>query len=654
MVKQLYFKTILAAILCVIASITTYGKTLTPEQALSRIYAAGDVKKIGGNNARTLALKYTGHADDARVSTYVFADEKNGFIVAPADDELPAVIGYGSDFDADDIPPAMIEWMENCAHSTLAPMKLNHAAIEPLVKTQWAQRQPFYNQCPFDSENKRCLTGCVATALAQIVNYYKHPADKGIGSTSYEWNGRTLSYDYAATSFDWDNMLDSYKDGYTDAEADAVAKLMYAMGVGVHMNYTATASGAFSTSVVPFLYNHMGFDKNASLRYRNYFTAEEWDSMIYAELAAGRPLIYDGKTADSGHCFICDGYDGNGYYHFNWGWAGTSDGYFLLTNLNPYDQGDGSSEGGYNIDQTAVTGLMHTGDDVEVFMPLYANGGFEYSKDYLAFRIEPSRGFFNYSTAAVSFTSGIKLLGEDGEAYYLPAENITFKGVDDNGKFDSGRTLIPVDVLSNVGPGTYEATPVARLEGSENWQKIFVPVNKPQSVSVRVGANGAMACDGADPDQIDIPVKVTEITKRTNFSSGQLGRFSVVFNNTRATVSDVKCYLYFKNKETGEFTYFGPIDYALQPGETTKNVSANFTMPNGRYAVYAFDSLAHAKISDLFEMAVGVDESGINEADVTDTVTVKYFNLQGVAVEHPMPGHIYIETGNTGSRLIKF
>lgn len=187
------------------------------------------------------------------------------------------------------------------------------------------------------------MTGCVATAMAQVINYHKYP-EKGIGSNSYTTttSGLSVSFNFGATTFDWDNMADIYSLSSTAEQKTAVATLMKACGVSVNMDYGTGASGAMSAFVPAALVNYFGYDKATAYRERIWFSGQEWEDLVYNELATVGPVYYGGTTArNEGHAFVCDGYRADGFFHINWGWGGQSNGYFRLSALDPSSHGIG-------------------------------------------------------------------------------------------------------------------------------------------------------------------------------------------------------------------------------------------------------------------------------------------------------------------------
>lgn len=262
-------------------------------------------------------------------SCYVFSNGK-GFAVVSKEDISNAILGYSknSSFNVDAMPYELKMWLESL--SVLKHTSVKHNAIQPMITTKWDQMEP-YNTLLSD---EKYPTGCVATAMAQLMAYHKWPD--------------TLEKDVnelPAVTFNWGLMRDKYYSDDNDESAQEVAKLMKYCGAAVCMNYKWGESKAFFHSISDALKYFFGYSKSVHDIYRNSYTTEEWDSLIYNELANGRPVIYSAK-ANNGHAMICDGYDGNGYFHINWGWSGDNDGYYLLPSLN-----------GYSLDQAAIVGI---------------------------------------------------------------------------------------------------------------------------------------------------------------------------------------------------------------------------------------------------------------------------------------------------------
>ena len=297
-------------------------------------------------------------------------------MLVSADDATVPLIGYSetNSFPLTDMDPNVASWMslyteQIQASRRLAPYKVpaqtraeDKPAISPLLKTTWNQTSPYNGQCPL-IRGQRSVTGCVATAMAQVMKYWEYPP-RGKGSLSYrpQQLDYDLSINFDETEFDWDNMLDSYGRNTTSVQNNAVATLMKACGYSVKMDYSPWSSGAYSRDIANALKTYFGYDQGAGLKDRDGYTSQEaWNNMVYQELVNVGPVILDGLSQDGAHCFVCDGYDGKGYFHINWGWGGLSDGYFLLNELTPGEVGVGGGDGhysGYNMRQDAITGIM--------------------------------------------------------------------------------------------------------------------------------------------------------------------------------------------------------------------------------------------------------------------------------------------------------
>ena len=171
------------------------------------------------------------------------------------------------------------------------------------------------------------------------MNYWKYP-ERGKGTITYTASTiqKRLSMNFAAKAFDWANMLDRYEAGqYDDTQAGAVAYLMKACGYAVKMDYGTDSSGALAMNVANALTRYFDYDGNIDYQLRQYYSSTEWAEKMYANLRDVGPVIYGGGSMiGGGHSFICDGYSSDGYFHFNWGWTGMSNGYFKLEGLNPY------------------------------------------------------------------------------------------------------------------------------------------------------------------------------------------------------------------------------------------------------------------------------------------------------------------------------
>ncbi|MBD5386551.1 hypothetical protein HDR70_01505 [bacterium] len=367
-------------------SLSALASPLSPEQALTRAGNNGLMRAPSkrGNEAK---LIYTSVSERGVNEAYIFNYSSGGFAVLSADDVAYPVLGYSDrgTIDPDNLAPQLKWWLEEYGRQIeWAKMKGRNALnlnvttrtdlapIAPLVKTKWDQDTPYNDLCPIPKTvdgrpytgGKHAYTGCVATAMAQLMKYFSYPS-AGEGTIQYtpSRTGYTfdrMTWNLSKHPFDWDNMLNIYsKDAYTQVQGEAVANLMKSCGVSVQMAYGLDASGAAGLDIANALRKYFKYSDNCRSEHRAIYSSEAWAQMIYDNLKNVGPVIVNGQSpSDGGHSFICDGYDGNGFYHFNWGWSGISDGYFLLEALNPDAQGIGGYSGGFNFSQNAIIGAQ--------------------------------------------------------------------------------------------------------------------------------------------------------------------------------------------------------------------------------------------------------------------------------------------------------
>lgn len=300
---------------------------------------------------RPLTLQQLGGTPLERLDNIcIMTDAEAGWAVVGRSTDAPSVLAYGDgELRMDELPPAFGYLMEiynsqladgsltasvaDVSSTRRVRRRVDYINVSPLLTTAWAQGFPFYNMCPmYENTGARCVTGCVATAMAQVLNFHKLPKTmhgyKTYGYTNKDGHRVNYSFDYANTTFDWANMKDSYSSS-TQAQKDAVATLMYACGVGTNMVYHYSESGAN-----PWI----GADAiNCFMDGIRAEMKEFSEDVMLSELGAGRPIIYSGGSESGGaHCFVIDGCNQSGYYHCNLGWGPGSSGNYLPTNLGNY------------------------------------------------------------------------------------------------------------------------------------------------------------------------------------------------------------------------------------------------------------------------------------------------------------------------------
>lgn len=412
--------------------VASYAAPLSPEQALARISTSGSPRKARMATGQPV-LKYTFTDNQSAPAVYVFGNsDGNGFIIASADDAAFPLLGYSDNgsFDPSDIPPSLQYWLNqyaseismarNSKRNTAASSSENplegKEAVGPLLKSKWNQGEPYNKYCfeiSADGTQTQSVTGCVATAMAQVMYYFKQPSI-GKGSISYKHgDSGTYEMDFASQAFNWADMLPTYYPGsYNDKQAEAVAYLMKACGYSVKMDYGKGESGANGASIAGALIDYFGYNQDIEVQTRAFYTYSDWASMIYDNLKNVGPVVYDGSALDGGHSFVCDGFDGNGYFHINWGWGGMSDGYYLLDALNPDEFGIGGAAGGYNLGQQIILNITPaTGLPITPQLMQFGDATGKISDNTLSLKLDDSDtpGFQYINPSPVSLTFGVKV-----------------------------------------------------------------------------------------------------------------------------------------------------------------------------------------------------------------------------------------------------
>lgn len=461
------------------------ARQLTPAEAFGRVSADRPALVIAQSRAGSPTLGFTATADSL-TTLYAFnRPADGGFILVSADDAFPvALLGYsdsGSFPSAEVMPENVRWWMEQYSRQiamwasgevTAADgddlgVVLGAAAINPIVSTRWNQLSPYNDMCP-ELNSRHCPTGCVATAMAQVMKVHDWPAKGRDSHSYYPYNiGYTVSVDFSQSTYQWDKMADSYS-GVTDQDAiDAVALLMYDCGVSVSMQYNVSSSGANYPTAAKSLVRYFDYDKGIRVLRRDCYGYEEWIGMIYNELSAGRPVMYAGTNDEGSHAFVCDGYRSDDYFHINWGWGGLSDGYFLLTALEPSEQGTGGSSAGYNLDQQVIMGIRPPVEGSYVipvmrFQSNFSTNAPSYARPYGEVQFVDRRGIFNESIDAITATLGVRLTDSDGAVTYVEASPV---------RYSAGQGITRYAMLAEKFPdsGTYTVRPVVKDSAGVWW-----------------------------------------------------------------------------------------------------------------------------------------------------------------------------------------
>ena len=481
-------------LLLLLAVIHVEAKQITQEQALN--IAQNTLSSASGlrNNGENFNLIQTVYdslqvlRSSETVLYYVYNQSEGGYIIISGDDLVYPIIGYSptGKYDPDNLPPNFQLWMEDVAYGiskaineNLSSSEKNQSAWESylkgnvnlrssqnsyLVQTTWGQDAPYNHNCPTGS-----VTGCVATTMAQIMNYHRCP-DGSMSGTIPAYTTKTKGYPISSInlngiSYNWTTLANPTS---TNFETE-VAKLMYHCGASVKMDYDVS-SGAFADDAVIALYTYFGYDKGIQMKYKGYYPHLTWKNMLISEIAADRPVFYSGtNSSNGGHAFVCDGYNNSTeMFHFNWGWNGYSDDYFYIDDID------------YKYNNVILTGIQPNqggilpyeiviGPDVENFYFPDINTETSQINPGELFNVKGS--FWNIGTGTFYGNLGFVLLNKD----YSFVSVIGYGSLSDAGLQKNQLTKeisISCSVPNTIPDGNYLIKAAIQEKGSSTWQVI--------------------------------------------------------------------------------------------------------------------------------------------------------------------------------------
>ena len=397
---------------------------------------------------------------------YIFNTADNqGFVIVGGEDDNPEILGWSDtgSIDVANIPDGL-KWLLECYEQTARSHRLlkggrklvaraPRQAVQPLLQTRWSQWAPYNNMCP-EINGQKCLTGCVATALAQVINYTKWPEGPtaAIGqliTTSHQLRLPALE----PTTFNWNNMT-----------TEDIARLMLYCGQAVNMDYGVEASGAIPEEEVSALKRVFGYSRDARFVYSRDYSSANWEQLLYDELKDGRPVIYNGYTKDNeGHTFVIHGYE-DGRFYVNWGWGGNGDGYFTLTNL---DSGDGVYSQGHCATigiHSSVNDPVETAKAEVAYLSSTESRYYTFAEDGTCYlwtsgnlrNADPSHPVLQIGIGLYDLNDQLlKVLWQE-EHEFQPGESYWF-----------GANMW---IEQDLEPGSYRLMPISRAGESDEWE----------------------------------------------------------------------------------------------------------------------------------------------------------------------------------------
>lgn len=453
------------------------NRSFRQAREIAERHAAKNGAHIGQQSVKRAKVLNKQQSTTSSRGYYVFPHDGNcGYTIVSGDDRMPEIVGYSTTdtYSEENMPDGMKHLMqayeamaialangdakaERCLaekEALAADSTYRQPRVAPLLAdVVWGQTEPYNNLCPMYDDQRRTLNGCVPTAMAQLMMYYQYPQTlksdiPAYQTESYQLNMPSVS---AGERYDWDNMLPQYSGGaYTAAQANAVAKLMYHCGLSVKADYGPSTSAWCPPNV---LVKYWGYDPDVIKQLnREDFSLREWTAILDAELRASRPVYYSGVSFTSGgHAFLCDGADGDGLYHINWGWSGWSNGYFDITILNSDYSGTESATApadGYNYSCRMIVGIMP--DNGVADAPLIETPQLKALEDEGvgcelltteradangSFKLRINAEFGNDDKTAFEGYAGVCLEDEKGTCTLLGARKVYLEGMEENGAY---------------------------------------------------------------------------------------------------------------------------------------------------------------------------------------------------------------------------
>jgi len=672
----LYLATILTAA-CASA------EPLTPARALARINIAGQTDGSARRIASralvdaTPALTVCNHSKDAEL--YLFTPADGGMLLVSAESETPALIGYSDRFiSGAELPPALQMMIEgyaaeiaalragdviygNDAHASRADDDL--PTINPLCSTLWNQDDPYNRLCPKLS-GYTSVTGCVATAMAQVLKVYEYPEKCSGGTFSYNWQsgGSTLSLNFDDVTLDWDNMADTYSQTSSDESRTAVATLMMALGYSARMEYNPSASGATGYNLTSGLVRNFDYDCTLAHYSRSWFTRPQWQKMVYDVLASGYPVYYDGATADNtmGHAFVVDGYGGANYFHINWGWGGMSDGYFLLTALDPGVQGIGGASASFDREQGAIFGLKKGRTTASADAPYHfcIDKGFSARISSAALGTSVSFKFTAEYNAtynvgpltAANALPAVKLTKSDGTVYNLYPSNYGSVSIPPLYGIDPPSNVI---IPTSLTEGKYTVTPAIYNTSSKKFYDVYYPIGQGGSFEAEVTGGKIYFSSSTTATLTASELKAPE-TIYTRKAFSLTGKF--IGDAAESYHGPVKAYLRPRGQNTRKAD-LGTFIADVEPGEnaffSVKLVLTDNLIVSGEYDIALIDQnnkpIAEGTIPVTL---VAPDSSGqLKASGLTCTSATREelaFEVTLTASDGNFKGPVYIQVHNRG------
>lgn len=628
----------LLLLICIIASAEPVSTDKARQTAATFFSQHGKTFSSSAQPAKALSRNQT---TNSSAYYYIFnADEGSGYVIVSGDDRTKQVLGYSDSgkFDEANMSDNMKSWLQcyadeikyiqdnniTAASSAKKSSAINGStvrhAIAPLMSSKWDQRAPYNQSCPMytasDGNQYQSLTGCVATALAQVMYYYKYPktTKADLPYSWFDWSKlQSITFDKvpAETAIDWDNMTDVMTTSDAAANRKAVADLMLYMGQAVKMSYGATSSAYFNSTTVDAMKTYFGYDDGTYSVSRGSYSENDWINIIYNDIAEGHPVSMAGSSTSGRHAFVLDGFDGDEYFHLNWGWNGNNDGYFLISALNPYDNtgaGAGTGTDGYSMDEVAIIGMKPAdgiASDNEGTQMTVSNISVSGSKI--------SCKYTNRTDYSLNYDMGIAYVDEDGTLKQI--------GSSATGKINSGSSSTKSFTVSGLSAGTYRIVPISKVSSGSIWRTMLDIDN--EYIRAVVTSSGS--------------VTLSYIKNSSNLS---VDKINVVGNKTKDYKQDVQVTI---SNKSGE--YYGYIYLIATSESLSSNISTYTQLSVNSDRAVTKSLIFTPTTSGTYTIYISTSNSTTN-ALAKQTITIgtdgaTTLALSGISIDNSYGGLVY-------------
>jgi hypothetical protein len=688
--------------MCALLSIGAWAQPMTEQEAAERAleylnqHSASSRAKAWGAAPSSKTLKA---AKVGAEKIYAFNMEGGGYVIASGDRRTLPVLGYSDSgtIDWEQMPENMRAWLQSYDEAIatlgdctdfadgnqlsangepLPARRTARVAIEPMVDVHWDQDAPYYNKMPtYDGnitewQGKKCLTGCIATAMAQIMKYHEWPKTATAAIPAYDtpndfddestmWHVDELP----PVTFDWANMIKNYQekneetganeeDG-TEAQQDAVATLMRYCSQAVEMIITPEGSGTTPFETNKAFVAYFGYASTTILVRRSVYGIDEWEELIYNELAARRPVEYMGSHKNDGHAFVCDGYNEDGLFHINWGWGGYYDGYFSLSVLNPYyDKETGRAAAmGFTLDQSAVIGIQPPSEETEHPLPLgnvtihelkqKSENVFTYTFRYYGAKPYPDiTQDYALGTIEADGTLNPRFIGDPNDSIVYPGDNYMTVEIDPD-NIQAGESLILYPMMKY------------RHHPELDWQLLtpkayFIHAGRTEDGQYYMGLVSAKA----EPPHLKI------VDAKLNPESGKVGKTNTLTltihnEDEEDYTSSLDATLYYyghikaediENSRYHDYTYVEESGAYIRAG---KDAEVTYTFKLNEDGVILLKLYTEKKeLMDTYVLETNDPTAAISTLEVDEPDDAPYYDLQGRRLNgRPVQKGVYFHQG---------